>query len=240
MFRTIYINTFIAIFTCFFAFLGLFTLIFVKNTKFTHFHIVIPWAKNILRVSGVRLRLKGIENINLDQPCVFMANHQSSFDIFTLIAGLPVSFKFILKRELLKIPLFGLVLRKMHYIAIDRKNRAVAIKTINKAVSILREGESILIFPEGTRSRDGQLLPFKKGGFHLAIKSKCDIVPISISGSREILRKKGTMKGKRTIIMAIGRPVPVTVYSEDNITGLIDSVREAIIRHRVDLKGKER
>jgi len=240
MFRTIYINTFIAISTFFFAILGLFTLIFVKKTKFTHFHIAMPWARNILRVSGVQLRLKGIDNIDPDQPYIFMANHQSRFDIFSLIAGLPVSFKFIMKRELLKIPLFGLILRKMRYIAIDRKNRAEAIKTINMAVTILRDGESILIFPEGTRSRDGQLLPFKKGGFHLAIKSECDIVPISISGSREILRKKGTMKGKRTIIMAIGRPVPASVYSEDNITGLIDSVREVIIRHRVDLNRTER
>ena len=158
-----------------------------------------------------------------------MANHQSAFDIFTLLACLPVDFKFILKRELMKIPLLGPAMKRAGYIAIDRGDPRKAVASINSAAERIKAGASVLIFPEGTRSADGRIQAFKKGGFHLAVKSGCDIVPITIINSRNIVQKGSMRINSGKITMSIGKPLGVKGYGKRNLEQLMARVRDSMI-----------
>ena len=129
----------------------------------------------------------------------------------------------------MKIPLFGFAMKRARYISIDRENPRLAVKGMNEAAEKIKNGTSVLIFPEGTRSVDGQLLPFKRGGFHLALKSECNVVPISIIDSR-LIAPKGSLRIKKgTVIMNIGEPIPVKGYSKKDMVQLMDRVRDAMI-----------
>lgn len=146
------------------------------------------WARIGLCLAGVRLTVTGQKNLPAG-AAVFMPNHQSNFDILALYAGLPVQFRWLAKEELFRIPLFGFAMRRTGYIAIDRSDRKKAIQSMTEAARRVREGTSIIVFPEGTRSPDGALLPFKKGGFILAIDAETPIVPVAIVGSHEVMPK---------------------------------------------------
>lgn len=146
------------------------------------------WAKVGLWLAGVRLTVAGQENLPAG-AAVYMPNHQSNFDILALFAGLPVQFRWLAKEELFRIPLFGFAMRRTGYIAIDRSDRKKAIQSMAEAARRIGEGTSVIVFPEGTRSLDGHLLPFKKGGFMLAIDAAALIVPVAIDGSHEVMPK---------------------------------------------------
>lgn len=186
------------------------------------------WARSLLCVSGVKVKVEGLHHINPSEAYVFAANHQSQFDIFTLLGHLPIQFRWLAKSELFRIPVFGAGMRGAGYIPIDRSDRRKAFKSIDLAAQQVREGISIVIFPEGTRSLDGKLQSFKKGGFHLAIKSGRPIIPVSIIGAFSILPKKGFKIRPRTVQVYIGKPIPtenVTVRDRDR---LISEVRRKI------------
>lgn len=226
MIRFLYLNTFIALYTIFFSLWGLIVSLFDRsNGRYVHFYSARPWARGILRVCGVRVTVRGLEKVEGDLPHIFMVNHQSAFDIFTLLAFLPVDFKFILKQELMKIPLFGWAMKKAGYIAIDRKDPRKAIKSMNRAAEKIKQGASVLIFPEGTRSEDGHLQSFKKGGFHLAIKSGCEIVPVVIFNSRRIARKGSMRINSGEILVKICEPVAVKDYGRRDLNRLMERVR---------------
>lgn len=194
-----------------------------------HFHAVVPWSKTILWVCGIRLKVKGLENIIKGQPYIYISNHMSYFDIFALLAVLPVDFKFILKKELIRIPIFGWAVSRARHISIDRDHPREAIKSMNEAASRIKKGTSVLFFPEGTRS-DGQLLPFKKGAFQLALKSDCDILPLAIENSQHIVPKKSKRIHKGTIYIEIGHPISVDGYSKKNLGELVGLTRDTIIK----------
>ncbi len=145
------------------------------------------WGMGLLTSLGIKLEVSGLENIEPDRPYIYAANHQSAFDIFALLAVLPPTVRFLAKKELFAIPLFGPALRKAGSLPVDRSNRQTAMKSIERAAQAVRQGSSIIIYPEGTRSTTREMLPFKKGGIVLAIKSGQPIVPVSISGSRAVL-----------------------------------------------------
>jgi len=147
------------------------------------------WARGCLWLGGVRLTVEGLEHLPLHGPAVYMSNHQGNFDIPLLFAALPVQFRWLAKAELFRIPLFGLTMRIAGYIPVERKDRRLAIQSMNKAAQQVAGGTSIMIFPEGTRSPDGALLPFKKGGFVLALQAQAPIVPIAIDGSAALMLK---------------------------------------------------
>jgi 1-acyl-sn-glycerol-3-phosphate acyltransferase len=139
-----------------------------------------------------------------------------------------VQFKFVLKQELMRVPFLGPAMRRARYVGIDRDDPRKAIKSMNQAADRFREGSSILIFPEGTRSPDGQLQPFKPGGFHLALKTRGDIVPVSIVGTHRIV-PKGSLrieKGKATMI--IGKPILIKEYSKKTMDQLMETVHQAM------------
>ncbi len=170
------------------------------------------WASASLKVSGISVRLEGSENL-ARPPYLLMANHQSGLDISVLLAAMPISFKFIAKRELFLIPFFGWAIRRAGYISIDRDNPREALKAIEEAVKKMGEGTTVLIFPEGTRSRNGNLQPFMKGAFSLASRAEVPILPLAIRGSYA-LHPTGSILSvpKRTGVVTIrlGKPVPVS------------------------------
>lgn len=148
------------------------------------------WAQVSLRLAGQRLSVSGQEHLPRQGAVIFMPNHQSNLDILALFAGLPVQFRWLAKQELFRIPLFGLAMRRTGYIPVDRSDRRSAITSMNLAAQRIAHGTSIIVFPEGTRSPDGHLLPFKKGGFMLALQAQVPIIPVALQGSRESLPKQ--------------------------------------------------
>ncbi|MGB9712014.1 MAG: lysophospholipid acyltransferase family protein [Dissulfurimicrobium sp.] len=166
------------------------------------------WSKLLFIVAGLRLNVTGSENIPLGRPVVFASNHASQLDIPVLYLALCVQFRFLVKKELFKIPLFGQAMRMAGYIPIDRSGGKTAVLGLRDAAKRIREGTSIVVFPEGTRSSDGRLQPFKIGGIKVAIESGCPIVPVAISGSHKVLPKGSLMIRPGGIIsVSIGRPI---------------------------------
>jgi len=202
--------------------------LFDKTGKKVHFYAAVPWAKLILWSCGIKVTVMGNENIDPKLSRIYMTNHQSYFDIFALLAYVPVHFKFLLKKELMRIPLFGLAMRKAGYIGIDRDDPKEAILSIRKAGEKLRGGASLVVFPEGTRSVDGRLLPFKRGAFNLAIRSGRDIVPLAIINSYLIVPKGRLKINRGGFRLAIGKPVRTEGYTKKDILKLMDKVSESI------------
>jgi 1-acyl-sn-glycerol-3-phosphate acyltransferase len=188
------------------------------------------WASASLKVSGVSVRLEGAENLQ-HPPYLLMANHQSALDIPALLAAIPLSFKFIAKRELFRIPIFGWAIRKAGYISIDRENPREALKAIEEAVQKISSGTTILIFPEGTRSKDGKLLPFMKGAFSLASRAEAPILPLAIKGSYD-LHPTGSVfsvpKRRGTVTIRCGKPIPVEGKGSSYKAELMSEVRTVI------------
>jgi 1-acyl-sn-glycerol-3-phosphate acyltransferase len=173
------------------------------------------WAKSILYVSRVKVSIQGLEHIDPRAAYVYMANHQSMFDILALLGYLPVQFRWLAKMELFQIPIFGYSMARVGYISIDRSNRKSAIKSLQKAAQkIAHEGVSVMIFPEGTRSEDGRIRPFKKGGFYLAIDSGRPIVPVVICGSHYIMPKGKLRIRPGRIVLSVNRPVDTAPYNK--------------------------
>jgi len=227
MIRFLALNAFIALDTILFSLWGMFLSLLDKGDGgLLHFNVAVPWAKSILWACGVRIEVKGLEHLDKQTPRIYMSNHQSYFDIFALLACLPVSFKFILKQELIRIPLFGFAIRKAGYIPIDRADPRKAVKSMNEAAERIRGGASVLIFPEGTRSADGRLQSFRPGGFHLALRSGCDIMPVVIAGSRRIVPKGSLRIEKGSFVMYIGEAIPARDYARKDMDKLMGRVRE--------------
>src|SRR5579884_4192043 len=145
-------------------------------------------AKLTLRLAGVQLEVRGHEKIPQGRAVVYMANHQSNCDPPAIVGLLPPVL-ILVKKEFFRVPILGQAMRLRGFVPIDRKNRGGAIQALEQATRFLMAGHSFLAFPEGTRSGDGRLLPFKKGVFIMAFRAGTPIVPISISGSRKIMPK---------------------------------------------------
>lgn len=166
------------------------------------------WAERILRAAGVRVRVEGSEALRKNQPQIIVSNHQSWFDVFVLAARLPVRYRFVAKKELEAIPVFGRAWKSCGHVAVDRGDREAAIEAMDRAWhEIRKERLTMILFPEGTRSRDGRLQPFKKGAFVLAIQGQVPILPVAIVGSREVMPKGGRRIRSGTITLRIGSPI---------------------------------
>lgn len=186
------------------------------------------WARSILFVSGIQVQVNGLENLNLGGSCILMPNHQSNYDIPVLLGCLPIQFRWLAKAELFKIPIFGRGMRGCGYISIDRSNRKSAFQSLGEAASRIRDGVSVLIFPEGTRSRDGKILPFKKGGFVLSVDAGVPIVPIVIFNTGFIMPKGRLLIKARPVRMDILEPIPTSGYTRKTKEALMDNVRNTI------------
>ena len=175
------------------------------------------WARWILWSMGIGCEIKGMDNLNREHQYIFMSNHESALDILLCVACLPYNIIFLAKKELFSIPVFGWAMQAAGMIKIDRQNREKAKQSLDQAVYKLIDSEfSTLLYPEGTRSEKGEILPFKKGGFILAIRSKLPIVPITIIGARIVLPKKSMKLHKGNIILVIDVPIDTSdLYIKD-------------------------
>ncbi len=165
------------------------------------------WGKLILFAGGVRVKVEGLENIAPGKPYIFAANHQSQFDIFTMQGCFDFDFRWLAKKELFQIPLFGRAMHLAGYISIDRSHGREALKSLKEAAERIASGTSVILFPEGTRSLDGKLHPFKTGGMVLAIKSGVPLVPVGISGTFHILPKGKLLAKPGRVTIRVGSPV---------------------------------
>ena len=189
------------------------------------------WARILLFLCNTKVKVIGEENLLPWKPQILMANHQSDFDILISLAFIPVQFRWIAKKELFAIPVFGAAMRSAGYIEIDRSNHEKAIRSIDEAALSIRRGKSIMSFPEGTRSRDGEIKAFKQGTFHLAIKSGVPIVPVSIIGSGRIMPKRSLRIKPGQIKIVIGKPIEVVHFNMERRQELIEKVRNEIIKN---------
>lgn len=197
----------------------------VKPGSDATFRMARVWSRLILRAAGVEARLEGGPIPAGILPCVFMSNHESFVDIWVLTRFLPESSLFLAKRSLFRIPLLGWAMAAGGFVPIDRRDRHSAISSLSLAARRVREGKSLVVFPEGTRSRDGRLGAFKKGPFHLAIESARPIVPLVIRGSRGILRPDSVLLRPGTVIVRVLPPIDPVPYGGDGLAPLMADVR---------------
>ncbi len=186
------------------------------------------WARGLLAASGVRLEVASRLGANGPARRVFMANHQSLFDIPVLLLALPGQARFLAKRSLFRIPLFGWALRAGGFVPIDRANRATARESFAAALDRLAEGASLVVFPEAERTLDGRLLPFQRGGFLLALKSGWPIVPVGISGAFEVQMRRSFLVRPRPIGVRLGAPIDVAARSVRELGSLIEAVEARV------------
>lgn len=188
------------------------------------------WVRSILASCRIQVDSEGLEALDLEVPYVIMSNHQSVFDVAAIVASWPRSFRFVAKRELTWIPLFGWALVLGGHVIIDRSRHARAVASLERAAHRIREGTHVIIFPEGTRSRTGELGPFKSGGFHLALQAQVPLLPVSICGSREITPSHSLRVESGRIRVRYGEPIPTAGLSSEDRTALKERVRRAIER----------
>ena len=186
------------------------------------------WVRWVLAGCGVKVEVQGLENV--PEPCVVMSNHQSVFDIAALIHTFPNEiWRFVAKRELLRVPFFGWAMALANQVIVDRSNRERAVRSLKAAAVRVRNGENVLIFPEGTRSSDAILHDFKSGGFHLAIEAGVPIVPVTVSGSHWVTPRGSLRIESRRVLIRYGKPIPTDKLSVDDRNDLKKRVREAIL-----------
>ena len=227
MIRTLYITIWVCFATLVAGTAVIVLSIFVRSGNPLH-RIARLWGKSILVVSRIKVSVKGLSNIDPSSPYIYMPNHQSNFDIPVLLGHLTVQFRWLAKMELFKIPIFGRAMRKAGYISIDRHNRESAFKSLEVAANKIKGGVSVLIFPEGTRSWDGRIRPFKKGGFVMAIDSGVPIVPVVITGTRQIMPKGKFRVYPGRIRMVIHKPIHTSTYTRETKEELMERVRRVI------------
>jgi 1-acyl-sn-glycerol-3-phosphate acyltransferase len=189
------------------------------------------WGKIQLRTTGSRVTMQGLEHLDSRKSYIVVSNHQSFFDIFSLLGHLPLQFRWIAKAELFRIPLLGWAMARTGYIPIERDSPKKAYRSMLQAAEKVREGVSILIFPEGTRSPDGLLQPFKKGVFLLALKSQAPILPVAIRGTRNIMRKNDWRAYPGHVEIRIFPPIETAGFSTDKEAGLSEQVRNTLQQH---------
>ena len=181
-----------------------------------------------LGLAGIRYRVRGREHLPPGRAVVFCSNHESNVDPPVLFQALHRRLHVLFKAELKKLPILGKVMVAGGFVPVERERKEASMASIDVAAESIRAGNTFLIFPEGTRSRTSELLPFKKGGFIMAIKAQAPIVPVAVSGGREAMRKGSWIVRPVMVDVRIGEPVETAGYSLDDRDTLIEIVRGRI------------
>ena len=171
------------------------------------------WSKSLLFLCGIKLSLKGMEHLKAGETYIYISNHSTLFDIPIILSAIKDNVRIFYKKELEKVPVFGFALKKSPFIPIARAKGREAIASLEEALSAIRQNVSVLLFPEGTRSKDGKLQPFRRGAFMLASRSGKPIMPVTIIGSPEILPRK-SFRFNRSIIHIVFHEA---IYPADNL-----------------------
>ena len=186
------------------------------------------WSGWVTSFAGVKIEVDNRAKLVADQPYVFVANHASSLDIWAMFLVIPRRMRMIAKKQLARIPLFGWGMWAGRFIFIDRQNGVAARRSIDLAGERIHNGESVLLFPEGTRTRDGSLGPFKKGSFHLAVKAGVPIVPVALRGTRELMPRGSILLRAGTVKAIVGEPIATQGLSDEERATLNERVRAII------------
>ncbi len=187
------------------------------------------WAWFMLFVTGVHPSIRGREKIVPGQSYVIISNHQSQYDILALVTQLGLQFRWIIKQELLKVPLFGYALYASRNIFIDRSDTQRSVASIHAGMDRLPPEASVMFFAEGTRSCDGQIHTFKKGGFILALERGLPILPVTVNGSRKVLPKGSFAFSPGPIEVVVSDPIPTEGCTHADLEALIEKTRRAIV-----------
>ncbi|GEN12350.1 1-acyl-sn-glycerol-3-phosphate acyltransferase [Myxococcus fulvus] len=196
------------------------------------------WSPVLLWAGGAKLEVSGQENVDPRRPTIYVGNHQSTIDIPAHFMAVPVPFRFVAKDQLKWVPLIGWYLALGGHVFINRTNRSKAISSLEAAAAKIRGGTSIFLYPEGTRSSDGRVLPFKKGPFALALKARVPICPVTIEGSGDLMPKDSWNITPGPVRVRVGKPIDTTAFAENDREGLARAVREAIIADNLAMGGK--
>jgi len=188
------------------------------------------WSRHVLRVSQVSVSLKPYGDFDLDKPFILMSNHVSNMDIPTLFHAFPVEFRFLTKHTLKYVPFFGWAMMAAKFIFVDRSNPEKARQSIDAAAAAISGGRSIAVFPEGTRSPTGELLPFKKGGFILAVKTGVQVIPVYLKGAYEAMPKDTFETRAAHVEVRVGAAIDSGEYTLDTKDELMERVRADIER----------
>jgi 1-acyl-sn-glycerol-3-phosphate acyltransferase len=186
------------------------------------------WAGILVRAAGIDLRVEGAEAVDPQQRYVLIANHHSYFDIPCIFAAIPQPIRFMAKKSLFSIPIFGWSIGRAGFIPIDRKNRRTAVKSFELAVERIRKGNTVVVFPEEGRSRQREMKPFQRGGFLLALRSGLPILPVAIQGTFDVFRAGARRITPGPVTIRVGTPIPtegLTVRDKDR---LLEQSREQI------------
>lgn len=192
--------------------------------------IVRLWAQILLRVGGIRYRVLGLEKLDPDQDYFFVGNHESAFDILLSYAGLPYCLVSIAKKELKKVPIMGWAMVLAKHIFVDRTNYRKTMKSLEEAeISLKKYPRSVLLFPEGTRSPDGEIHRFKRGGLNLAVNVGMPVIPMTFCGTRNIMVKRGLRVHSGEIELRLGYPIDTTLWKDENPNSFAQVVREKVV-----------
>jgi 1-acyl-sn-glycerol-3-phosphate acyltransferase len=177
-------------------------------------------------VAGIRIHVSGLENVDPARSYIFMSNHVSNLDPPVFVPNIPGRCSVLLKKEVLRVPIFGRILKMAEMVPVDRHNRDAAIESVHAAAKVLRRGLNMVIFPEGTRSTDGRLLPFKKGPFHLAVEAAVPVVPVTLLGTYECWPKGQFASRGGTTTVVFHPPIEPSEFGDRET--LMTKVRDAI------------
>jgi 1-acyl-sn-glycerol-3-phosphate acyltransferase len=206
------------------------------NRKGRVFHwCASAWGRALLRVASVRLRTRGSEHLRAKSHYIYVANHASYFDIPAMLAGVPHATRIVFKKELTKVPFLGWAIKLGNYIEIDRGDSREALESLEEAARKIREGTSVLLFPEGTRTANGKMQPFKRGAFALAARSRVPIVPVTINGSYAVLPRNSARVTPGDIEIIFHPPLVTNRKSgKEGERELMEEVREVIASRYVE------
>ncbi len=189
------------------------------------------WSRRLLDQARIQLHAYDVDSVPADEAFVVMSNHQSLYDIPVIFQSLGRRVRMVAKTELFRVPVWSTAMRAAGFVEVDRRDRRQAIESLRHAKTALAQGTSIWIAPEGTRSRTGKLLPFKKGGFHLALETGARILPVTIVGTRDVLLADGwTVHPGGTVQLYVGQPVDPKEFGTEQKEALVEEVRARITR----------
>ncbi len=182
---------------------------FFPDRQYAHFIIARPYIRLGFKICGIKVKVEGLRNIPKDKNFIIMSNHQSLLDIPILMLVIPRKFSFIAKKQLFRIPILGWDLKLQGHFGIDRENPRKAVRQMAHIKQEVQNGRSLLIFPEGTRTIDGSLHPFKRGGFTLAAETGTTILPVRLTDMHKIINKKSFKLTPGTVTIKFHKPIPI-------------------------------
>ena len=224
--RTVfYLIPAVSVFTIVLGTISLLSTLIDPTGNFAH-RCARAWAWLILRTTGVRVRVTGLEHLEPGRSYVFASNHQSIYDIPIVFASIPAQLRIVAKASLGRIPFMGWHLHRAGHVLVDRRNPGPDI--VRKMVRLVREGSSLIVFPEGTRSVDGAVGRFKKGSFAVAVDARLPVVPVSVAGSRHVMQKGRLMVCPGDVLLTVHAPLPTSGLPRNEVAPFADRVRSIV------------